>query len=292
MMMYDCCEVRFLLVTLIVFIAFDWAHGWRISRHSINQKFRNLQRCGSSVSSDDSVDSHQSSSAATFKHTNPLSDKIPAERFHHVEYYAGDATSTYKRFMHGLGLDLAAKSDFSTGNDVHASYMLQSGDMRMLITAPYNVQDAAATAAAYSADNRAVPGFDEQLATNFLTTHGFGVRAVAISVGDVPSSFYTMLQHGGRAVLPPTIAHDSRGRGFAEVAEVSLYGDVVLRLVNTDNFRGSFWPNFEDVPVRDGQVNYGRYNLYRYDHIVGNVWNMSNTREYIKNITVSFSVLY
>ena len=60
-----------------------------------------------------------------FVRTNPLSDKIPARNFHHVEFYCGDSTSSYKRFMAGLGMELVSKSDLSSGNAAHASYLLQ-----------------------------------------------------------------------------------------------------------------------------------------------------------------------
>lgn len=37
-----------------------------------------------------------------FVRNNPMSDKIPARNFHHVEFYCGDATNSYKRFMLGM----------------------------------------------------------------------------------------------------------------------------------------------------------------------------------------------
>lgn len=33
------------------------------------------------------------------------------KKFHHVEFYCGDATATASRFMFGLGMNLVAKSD-------------------------------------------------------------------------------------------------------------------------------------------------------------------------------------
>ena len=60
-----------------------------------------------------------------FVRTNPLSDKFPARNFHHVEFFCGDSTSVFKRFMAGLGMELVAKSDLSSGNAAHASYLLQ-----------------------------------------------------------------------------------------------------------------------------------------------------------------------
>lgn len=64
-----------------------------------------------------------------FVRSNPLSDKISARNFHHVEFYCGDSTSSFKRFMAGLGMDLVAKSDLSTGNSAHASYLIQVRSM-------------------------------------------------------------------------------------------------------------------------------------------------------------------
>lgn len=67
-----------------------------------------------------------------------MSDKIIVKNFHHIEFYCGDATNTYKRFLIGLGMELISKSDQSTGNIIHASYVLQSGQSKMIFTAPYS----------------------------------------------------------------------------------------------------------------------------------------------------------
>ena len=67
-------------------------------------------------------------------------DKFTTRCFHHIEFYTGDATSTYRRFMHAVGLELVSKSDFSTGNTCFNSYLLQSGQVRMLFTAPYDAE--------------------------------------------------------------------------------------------------------------------------------------------------------
>ena len=69
-----------------------------------------------------------------FKRTNPKSDRFDVSSFHHVEFYCGDATSAYKRFMLGLGLELVSKSDQSTGNTRQASYVLQSGMFEMFVS--------------------------------------------------------------------------------------------------------------------------------------------------------------
>lgn len=46
---------------------------------------------------------------------NPMSDKFSVHRFHHLEFYCADATTTANRFAFGLGMPISAKTDLSTG---------------------------------------------------------------------------------------------------------------------------------------------------------------------------------
>jgi len=55
--------------------------------------------------------------------TNPLSDRFVAHAFDHVEFWCGDAGCARRRFGVGLGMQLVAKSDQSTGNQAYASYV-------------------------------------------------------------------------------------------------------------------------------------------------------------------------
>ena len=57
------------------------------------------------------------------KRTNPLSDRFNVLSFDHVEFWCGDAGCARRRFGVGLGLQLVAKSDQSTGNQAYASYV-------------------------------------------------------------------------------------------------------------------------------------------------------------------------
>ena len=226
-----------------------------------------------------------------------LKDKISALEFHHIEFYAGDATAAYKRMMYSLGLELVAKSEFSSGNNVFASYMLQSGNTRMLFTAPYGQENETEPCRTNS-----IPGFDPEIASRFFQTHGLGVRAVALTVKDVYAAYAAMMHSNATSVLKPCRVMDQAGRGWCDWAEVKLYGDLVLRLLNTDNFRGNTLPNFDDVPapvkdtaasgalsdIKDGKDKRkpGKFGIERIDHVVGNVWSLERTLVRLKNITV------
>jgi len=214
-----------------------------------------------------------------FKRVNPMSDKINVLSFHHMEFYCGDATMSSKRFIGAMGVELAAKSDLSTGNDVHASYMMQTGSVRYLFTAPYH-------AAGTIKDDHPFPFFNPAKAGAFFTKHGFAAYAVAVNVENVPQTYETMMANGGVSVLAPMVIKDKNPeRGWVEVAEIHMYGEVSLRLVDAKNFTGTFWPNFVDVvePAKAAQL--GKYGIQRIDHIVGNVPSLKETMTYLKNMT-------
>ena len=231
----------------------------------------------------------QVSSAHGRDHNLDEGDKFVSKRFHHIEFYAGDATSTYRRFMHAVGLELVSKSDFSTGNTYFNSYLLQSGQVRMLFTAPYDAERE--MLADGDTERIPFPYYNPGEAAQFFIKHGLSVRAIGIVVANVSHAFETMVANGASPGLGPHKVIDQRGRGWCEMAEIKLYGDVVVRLVGEDHFEGAFLPNFEDIrpSTEDGHggAGVGRYGIERFDHIVGNVWSLPQTLSYMRNITVS-----
>ncbi|GJM90301.1 hypothetical protein PR202_ga06568 [Eleusine coracana subsp. coracana] len=197
-----------------------------------------------------------------FVRSNPRTDRFHALSFHHVELWCTDAASAAGRFSFGLGAPLAARSDLSTGNSAHASLLLRSGSLAFLFTAPYARGVDAATAS--------VP--------SFAADHGLAVRAVAVRVADAADAFRASVAAGARPAFEPA----DLGLGF-RLAEVELYGDVVLRYVSyPDDDEGlPFLPGFEDVTT-PGALDYG---LTRFDHIVGNVPDLAPVAAYVAGFT-------
>lgn len=111
--------------------------------------------------------------AKDFVRHNPMSDRFEVRRFHSIEFWCADATNTYKRFQHGLGMTLVAKSDLSTENEMCASFVLQSNDLVFAFTAPY------ARKVQRNSTVCPLPGYDLDTAYNFVNDHGLGVRAVS-----------------------------------------------------------------------------------------------------------------
>ena len=214
-----------------------------------------------------------------FKRHNPMTDRFPLHRFHHVEFWCGDATNTSSRFAVGLGMQQVAKSDLSTGNKSYASYALKSNDLMFVFSAPSYVQADAASDSAARAATQPHPAPDPGAMRAFCDKHGMAVRAVGVVVDDAAEAYEKSIANGGRGVLPPVrlnaegaVASDSAdAEGPATViSEVELYGDVVLRYVSRHGGDDSaYLPKYIPTPVEDGREPLC-YGLQRLDHAVGN----------------------
>ncbi|KAK4795756.1 hypothetical protein SAY86_028082 [Trapa natans] len=216
-----------------------------------------------------------------FVRVNPRSDRFRVIRFHHVEFWCTDATNAARRFSWGLGMPLVAKSDLSTGNPVHASYLCRSGDLCFLFTAPYSP----CISASEPASAASIPTFSHHACRDFAAIHGLGVRAIAVEVEDAEVAFAASISHGAKPMSPPVFLD-----GRAVVAEVHLYGDVVLRYVSykTTNLDPSlpdlwFLPGFEPMDVSSAYP--ADYGIRRLDHAVGNVHELGPAVSYVKQFT-------
>lgn len=222
-----------------------------------------------------------------FVRKNPLTDRFRVHRFHHIEFWCGDAGNTWRRFSWGLGMTLVAKSDQTTGNQTYCSYVLQSNDLVFAFSAPYShvaVSDLSLEAAAVAASKTPHTGWNNEDAHRFFKSHGLGVRAVGVLVEDAEEAFRISVANGA---IPEYEPHrwledaSSKVSPGAIVSEVKLYGDVVLRYVSFFNgYDGPFLPQYEKVKAPP--LSYG---LSRLDHAVGNVHNLLESVQYIANFT-------
>ncbi|KAJ8564439.1 hypothetical protein K7X08_000899 [Anisodus acutangulus] len=211
-----------------------------------------------------------------FIRANPRSDFFSVKRFHHIEFWCGDATNTSRRFSWSLGIPIAAKSDLSTGNSVHASYLLRPviGGLNFLFTAPYSPSISTPSSAA-------IPSFSTSTHRDFTATHGLGVCAFALEVENAYTAFSASVARGAKPRFEPVTIG-----GHVAVAEVHLYGDVVLRFVSYLKDADSlvFLPGFEamDETASFKELDYG---IRRLDHAVGNVPELGPVVDYIKRFT-------
>ncbi|KAD7479664.1 hypothetical protein E3N88_02800 [Mikania micrantha] len=241
----------------------------------------------SNLINDNTVAGEQSSSAFklvgfnNFIRKNPMSDKFTVKSFHHIEFWCSDATNTARRFSWGLGMPIVKKSDLSTGNTTHASYLLRSGQLNFLFTAPYSPSISTTTTTG------SIPTFSHADCRNFTAKHGLAVRAIAMEVEDAGTAFSVSVANGAK----PSSAPITLGCDDVVLSEVKLYGDVVLRYIsyknpNTDPTvaASNFLPGFEPVEKTSSYQDLD-YGIRRLDHAVGNVPELSPAVDYVKSFT-------
>lgn len=176
-----------------------------------------------------------------FKRHNPMSDRFDVQKFHHIEFFCLDATNVSSRFTWGLGMRQIAKSDQSTGNHVSASYVVESGEVKLVFTAPYALETEKAPGAVSP-----IPGYDAAFAQQFVLKHGLAVRALGIQVADAKEAYEVSVQNGAEGVLEPQALTDKDSSKATVISEVKIYGDVVIRWVSGD-FEGPFVPGYQAV---------------------------------------------
>ena len=196
-------------------------------------------------------------------------------------------------------MPMVARCDLSSGDTRCSSYVLRSRDLCLVFTAPSAVELAGGggTGASLEAvngsrgatgdggreDGVGLPGFDAAAAHRFVQRHGLAVRAVALEVDDTAEAYCASVKHGARPALAPC----RRGGGGDEavtIAEVELYGDVVLRFLSGPGARApAFFPGYEPIaPQAGARQDFGFEAL---DHAVGNVPCLLETIDYVANFT-------
>lgn len=234
--------------------------------------------------------------------------------FHHVEFYAGDALMTAKRFELALGIPITCWSSLATGNDKCVTYGLECGvgndnevepgdGVRFLITAPLsramqqqqtNSNNGGAGSNVQMTAPNPLPGYDINGAHDFYAKHGLAVRAVGIEVEDANKAYEAAVSNGAIGSMEPSVVpsfYDKDSEKECRIAEVELYGDVVLRFVSfhgpsekkCDDAKTPFLPHLAPYPsYKSSKPTYG---LSKIDHTVGNVPNLLKAQEYIQKFT-------
>ena len=179
-------------------------------------------------------------------------DFLPLKGTDHVEFYVGNARQAAYYYRASFGFSLVAYSGPETGRRDRASYVLQQGKIRFVLTTPL--------------------GGDHPIADH-IRRHGDGVRVVALWVDDARSAWQETTQRGATSVEQPYEIADEYGR--AVLASIAAYGDTIHTFVERGHYAGPFLPGFRAVQSDPIARPVG---LLHVDHMVGNVgWNEMNT---------------
>jgi len=164
----------------------------------------------------------------------------------HVEFYVGNAKQAAHYYRSAFGMKLAAYSGPETGARTRASYLLEQGKIRFVLTSALRPDDPIA----------------EQ-----VRRHGDGVHSIALEVDDAESAYRETVGRGARGVSEPRSVSDDNG--VVKLAAIAAYGDTIHTFVERGAYRGAFLPGF--VPL-GGEDRVARPVGLKYvDHMVANV---------------------
>jgi 4-hydroxyphenylpyruvate dioxygenase len=178
-------------------------------------------------------------------------DFLPLNGTDYVEFYVGNARQSAYYYRLAFGMKFVAYAGPETGVRSRASYVLQQGKIRFVLTTPLRP--------------------DGEIAEH-VHRHGDGVQDVALWVDDAKSAWKETTKRGARSVREPFELRDEHGT--VKLATIAAYGDTVHTFVERSNYRGAFMPGFR--AVEEDRIARPTGLLY-IDHMVGNVgWNEMN----------------
>jgi 4-hydroxyphenylpyruvate dioxygenase len=174
-------------------------------------------------------------------------DFMPLLGWDHVELWVGNAKQSSYFYEHAFGFRPVAYAGPETGIRDRASYVLEQGEARFVVSSALRP--------------------DHEIARH-AHMHGDGVKDAAFRVPDATEAYRQALQRGARGVDEPRWLEDEHGR--VELASIGTYGETTHTFVNREDYAGPYLPGYRAIESGDGQVPVG-IGLKLIDHVVGNV---------------------
>lgn len=178
-------------------------------------------------------------------------DFLPINGTDYVEFYVGNARQAAHYYQTAFGFQPVAYAGLETGLKDRASYVLQQGKIRFVLTT-----------ALYP---------DHEIAEH-VKKHGDGVKVIALWVDDAEKSFHETVSRGAKPWMEPRREEDEHG--YVVRSGIHTYGDTVHVFVERTHYHGPFLPGYQlwEPHYRPEPVG-----LKYIDHMVGNVgWGEMN----------------
>jgi 4-hydroxyphenylpyruvate dioxygenase len=178
-------------------------------------------------------------------------DFLPINGTDYVELYVGNAKQAAHYYKTAFGFQSLAYAGPETGVRDVASYVLQQGKIRLVLTTPLQSTNPI---------------------SEHIYKHGDGVKVMALWVEDAYLSFEETVKRGARVYMEPKTMTDEHGE--VRMSGIYTYGETVHLFVERKNYRGTFLPGYKPWHSSYAPKDAG---LLYIDHCVGNVgWNRMN----------------
>jgi len=187
------------------------------------------------------------SKSAPVSDSRPMTEEadfLQIKSIDHVHFYVGNAKHAMYYWWKAYGFKPVAYSGLETGNRDFASYVLQSGQARFVISAAYSPTS--------------------EIAAHHMV-HGDGVKVIALEVDDVEKAWKETTSRGGKSAWSPREQKDDFG--IYRTSAIYTYGETLHVFVDRDDYKGVFAPTYRPIQNKEAQS----VGLAAIDHIVGNV---------------------
>lgn len=174
-----------------------------------------------------------------------MGDHLPLQGIDYVEFYVGNAKQFAYFLSQAYGFKVTAYAGMETGVRDKASYVLEQGECRLVVTG------------ALASDHPVA---------EFVKAHGDGVKAIAFNVDDAAASYREATNHGAIPIEDVTELRDDLG--VVKKSVIGTYGETVHVFIEREEYDGVFLPGYQPVQNAAGGESKG---LLAIDHIVGNV---------------------
>lgn len=173
-------------------------------------------------------------------------DHLGLQDVDYIELYVSNAKQATYFFESVFGFELKAYSGLETGVRDRASYYLEQGNIRLVLTAPLN---------------------SSSPISKHIAKHGDGVKDIAMHVEDVDSAYKETVKRGARSVEEPHDLTDENGT--IRKAAIATYGDTIHSFISRVDYDGIYMPGFQ--PKESTLKNVDPVGIEFIDHCVGNV---------------------
>lgn len=176
---------------------------------------------------------------------------LPINGTDFIEMYVGNAKQAAHYYKTAFGFQSLAYAGPETGVRDKASYVLQQGKIRLVLTTALKSNSPIA---------------------EHVKKHGDGVKVLALWVDDAYSAFEETTKRGGVPYLKPITLNDEEGE--VRMSGIYTYGETVHLFIERKNYHGLFMPGYKEWKSDYNPKDSG---LLYIDHCVGNVgWNRMN----------------
>jgi 4-hydroxyphenylpyruvate dioxygenase len=173
-------------------------------------------------------------------------DFMPLDGWDHIELWVGNAKQAAYYYEHAFGFRRTAYAGPETGVRDRASYVLEQGDIRLVVTSGLR---------------------QDSPVGDFACHHGDGAKDISLRVPDARAAYREAVQRGARGIAEPHWVEDDQGR--VELSSIATYGDVVHTFVNRSEYEGTYLPGYVAQASPNGSGS--GVGLVTIDHVVGNV---------------------